>query len=216
MNAADVIAFTADADVLCPDCAEEIYGAAACGHCPDCGRYLYPAADTGECGQCGRDYSRDRLADNEGNEVHPVFADQAGEYTESGLYCGHCHEEILEPEPPPGPECTHCGADLDPDDDPHEIPGDGLLCEGCYRDALPRIQGSNWLALSVLDWHGGQWSPSYAVGSSWHAMREVPVPLAWEAHRELVRVPGADKVAAALAELLDGSGFAAGGEPWTE
>jgi hypothetical protein len=213
MNAADIIAFTADADCYCPDCAAAIYGAAACGHCPDCGEYLYPAADRGECERCGRDYSGDRLTDNEGNEVHPIFAESIGDYTEAGLYCGHCREEIVEPEPPPRSECAHCATELEPDDDPHRIAGDGLLCEECYRDAIPRIQGSNWLALSILDWHGGQGSPSYAVGSTWHALREVPITLAWEAHRELVRVPGADKVAAALAQFLDGSGYPPGGEP---
>ena len=99
MNAADIIAFTADADVLCPDCTREIYGAAACGRCPDCGHCLFPAVDSGECRHCGRSYARDRLTDNEGNEVHPIFAESWGEWTREGLHCGHCRREIVEREP---------------------------------------------------------------------------------------------------------------------
>ena len=41
------------------------------------------------------------------------------------------------------------------------------------------------LALSILEWHGGQTAPSYAVGSSGFAGRCVAKPLVKEAAREL-------------------------------
>lgn len=95
MNAADVIAFTADADTWCPDCAREVYGAAACGRCPECNSFLYPAVDRGVCEHCERDYSADNLTDNERNEVYPIFADSWSSWEDSGLYCRKCHEEII-------------------------------------------------------------------------------------------------------------------------
>src|SRR5262249_29614089 len=143
---------------------------------------------------------KEGLEDREGNPIHPVFDwDEVGP---EGLYCGDCFEEIVEP------RCGECGSGLGQD-------GQCLHCvpEGEDEDIEPAlIQGSNWLALSILDWHGGQWSPSYAVGSSWLALREVPLLVAWEAVRELRRVPGAEKVAADLAEFLEGSGYLESGE----
>lgn len=41
------------------------------------------------------------------------------------------------------------------------------------------------LALKLLDWHGGQWSPLYSVGSSWLAGRDVPSDVIQEAIQEL-------------------------------
>jgi hypothetical protein len=41
------------------------------------------------------------------------------------------------------------------------------------------------LALKVLDWHGGQWYPTYAVGSSGLAGRCVSKQLLFEASNEL-------------------------------
>jgi hypothetical protein len=41
MNSADVIAYVADADVVCPDCAKELYGLAAMGICRECKKRGY-------------------------------------------------------------------------------------------------------------------------------------------------------------------------------
>lgn len=225
MNATDIIAYAADADTYCPDCAREIYGAAALGECPDCGGFMSnPAHGEFLCVDCQNAFHG--ALDGEGNEVHPVFADSWSEFEESGLFCGQCGEEII-----PAAEaeeevrkCAYCGQELPSEEEgeegvdwfPRGHSGDGPLCPECYRDDLPTIQGSNWLALSLLDWHGGQGSPSYGVGSCWHALREVPVPLAWEAYRELLRVPGAQKVAFALGSFLEGSGYPEGREPWAD
>lgn len=37
-----------------------------------------------------------------------------------------------------------------------------------------QITGSKRLGLRVLDWHGGQFTPTYAVGSSFYAGHSVP------------------------------------------
>lgn len=41
------------------------------------------------------------------------------------------------------------------------------------------------LALELMDWHGGQGSAAYAVGSSWHAGKKVDTDLVREAADEL-------------------------------
>jgi len=46
---------------------------------------------------------------------------------------------------------------------------------------------SRELALAMLDWHGGQNDPIYAVGSSWLAGRSVPSNLVEDAISNLVR-----------------------------
>ena len=97
MNAADIIAYTADADAYCPGCAEKLYGILALAQCPECGHYLYPGSDNGVCRYCEFEYGS-IPTDNEGNEVHPIFCDNMGEWAESGLSCGHCHEVIVEKE----------------------------------------------------------------------------------------------------------------------
>ncbi len=95
MNAADVIAYTADAAAYCPGCAREIYGPARLGECPDCGRYLaFPRHGEGECHYCGW-AGKDLLVDGEGNEVHPVFAEE--EWAE-GLWCSQCGDVVVEPD----------------------------------------------------------------------------------------------------------------------
>src|SRR5215470_9501367 len=121
-------------------------------HCPSCARKRFGNPN------------KQGLEDSEGNPIHPVFDwDEVGP---EGLYCGDCFEEIVEP------YCLGCGSRLEPD-------GECLHCapEGEDHEEPALIRGSNWLALQVLEWHGGQWSPSYALGSSWHAMKEVPVSL---------------------------------------
>ena len=212
MKSFDIIAYTADADTWCPDCAEKAYGKAALGRCPECGDYLGNPGNRYECG-CG--FQTDGIpTDGEGNEVHPVFCEDEWQFEDSGLYCGACGEEII---PRPKPECEWCGETVPSDADLLEWPNGDKVCQECYqheRDTECVIQGSVWLAHRILEWHGGQWSPTYAVGSSWVALREVPVALAWDAERELERV-GASDVARSLAELLDGSGFPEGGEPWS-
>lgn len=210
MKCFDVIAYTADADTWCPECALKTYGARALGRCPECDSCWIDAA--GIC-DCGHDASGDPVTDSEGNEVHPVFAQDDWQFEDSGLHCGACGEEII---PAPVPECEWCGEKLSREEDLREWPNGDKVCPECYRqerDSECVIQGSAWLAQRVLEWHGGQWSPTYAVGSSWLALREVPVALAWDAQRELSRVGAAD-VAQSLAELLEGSGFPEGGEPW--
>ncbi|MBN1444425.1 MAG: hypothetical protein JXA90_17060 [Planctomycetes bacterium] len=211
MKAFDIIAYSADADTWCPECAEEAYGKAALGICPECGSFLSWNGSECVCCHCGLEFGR-IPTDSEGNEVHPIFASDEWQFEESGLHCHKCGEEIV---PAPKPKCDWCGEEVDREEDLREWPGGDRVCEECYRAELPEVQGSNWLAHRILDWHGGQWSPSYAVGSSWLALREVPVSLAWEAERELFRSGAAD-VAQALAEFLDGSGFPEGGEPWAE
>ena len=41
------------------------------------------------------------------------------------------------------------------------------------------------LALKLLEWHGGQWSPLYSVGSTWLAGKEVPPNIIEDAIKEL-------------------------------
>lgn len=50
--------------------------------------------------------------------------------------------------------------------------------------ALDRKQ----LALKLLDWHGGQWSGLYAVGSSWYTGHEVPMEEVQRADMELEKL----------------------------
>jgi len=95
MNAADIIAFTADADTWCPKCAREVYGDVACGRCPNCHYYLFPAIDFGLCQHCEYDYGKQKQTDREGNMIHPVFATSWSEWAGSGLYCCKCHDEII-------------------------------------------------------------------------------------------------------------------------
>ncbi len=68
MKAWDILGYTADADIYCPDCAERRYG-------PD----------------------REGRLDREGNEVRPIFASDSSEWSESGAYCGDCGRELVEP-----------------------------------------------------------------------------------------------------------------------
>jgi hypothetical protein len=58
-----------------------------------------------------------RALDNEGNEVSPVFAGEAGNFPE-GLACGRCKGEIIEAysEEPAEDEYYYFG-DVDEDDD---------------------------------------------------------------------------------------------------
>lgn len=184
MNSADVIAYTADADCYCPRCTVHLYGTEQ-----------HPLVHHDNH---GREHADGRRHDNEGNEVHPVFADSWGEWADTGLYCGHCREEIIPP------YCQECGDELQDGPCPNCTAADD---DEDDEDEPATIQGSNWLALEILAWHGGQSSATYRVGSTWHALREVPVSLAWEACRELRRVPGAEKVAAALEVFLEGSGY---------
>ena len=41
------------------------------------------------------------------------------------------------------------------------------------------------IALKLLEWHGGQWSPLYSVGSTWLAGKEVPPDIIEDAIKEL-------------------------------
>jgi hypothetical protein len=91
MNAADIIAFTADADLLCPACAERIYGASACGRCPQCRSFLFPLADDLACFSCGRDYGSDIMLDHEGDPLWPVFVETG---LPSGSTCHKCRKEL--------------------------------------------------------------------------------------------------------------------------
>lgn len=50
------------------------------------------------------------------------------------------------------------------------------------------VRISRALALKVLDWHGGQSTPTYAVGSSGFAGRCIPKPLLRRASWELRNV----------------------------
>ena len=74
MHACTIIGWTADAALICCDCAERTYPAKfhACGEAAT----LF---DPGwhDCGETGADGSPCRAVavDGEGNEVHPVFAD---------------------------------------------------------------------------------------------------------------------------------------------
>jgi len=85
-----IIAYTADADVLCPDCASKTYGVAALGVCPSCHHYLgFPRHGYGICPDC--QWESGGLTDGEGNEVHPIFFLDSPEF---GLCCGQCREEL--------------------------------------------------------------------------------------------------------------------------
>ena len=90
MKSCDVVGYTADATVWCPDCAFDRYGSAACGLCPECGEFIYPEA-TDVCLECGYDYSKDSTTDREGNPVHAVFA---GDEWEFQPCCAGCWERI--------------------------------------------------------------------------------------------------------------------------
>lgn len=50
-----------------------------------------------------------------------------------------------------------------------------------------QITGSKRLGLRVLDWHVGQFTPTYAVGSSFYAGNTVPEDTVKSAIRELRR-----------------------------
>lgn len=78
MMAFDILAWTADADMYCPGCAAD----------------LYPGLDEGTA------------RDAEGNEPHPVFADQEDEIT--GDCCGSCHEPLVEVEEGGIATCPAC------------------------------------------------------------------------------------------------------------
>jgi hypothetical protein len=91
MNATDVIGYTANASVWCPECAKNKYGAAACGICPKCDAYIYPIA-LDICLECGFDYSGCNMTDDEGNPVCAIFAMDEWYYR---------------------PCCCHCGAEID-------------------------------------------------------------------------------------------------------
>lgn len=48
-----------------------------------------------------------------------------------------------------------------------------------------QIEGSKRLGLRVLDWHGGQFTPTYAAGSSFYAGHSVPEETVKSAIHEL-------------------------------
>jgi len=50
---------------------------------------------------------------------------------------------------------------------------------------LQQQNGKKELALKLLEWHGGQWSPLYSVGSTWLAGKDVPSEIIYEAIEEL-------------------------------
>ena len=85
-----VIAYTYDADAHCTVCAQDYSNA----------RGVLTLEEIDD----NADYNRDDydehgirydLTDTEGNTVHPVFS--TDDTPIEGLYCGNCHDEILEP-----------------------------------------------------------------------------------------------------------------------
>lgn len=68
----------------------------------------------------------------------------------------------------------------------------------------PTVRGPSWLALKLLEYHGGQTDPIYACGSSWHAGKEVPVSVVRDAMDNLdLGVEEEQKLYDACEELLD-------------
>ena len=53
------------------------------------------------------------------------------------------------------------------------------------KTAQYKNRGRKELALELLEWHGGQWSPLYSVGSSWFAGKDVPNNIIEDAILEL-------------------------------
>lgn len=96
MKGFDVIAYTADADIWCPDCAEKAYGIGALGICPECRSFTSTPRHGEFVCRCGWTGSGKRFLDNEGNEVHPIFA--SNEHDPAGEHCGVCGREVWEPE----------------------------------------------------------------------------------------------------------------------
>ena len=96
MGRNDPIAYTADADIYCPKCAETKYRCAALGFCPECGAHIYPAKKM-ECLGCGLPFTQKDLDDHEGNEVQPIFPWDSSEFPD-GISCAGCEEIIVEPE----------------------------------------------------------------------------------------------------------------------
>ncbi len=104
MNATDVIAYAADADYYCEDCAAETYGPDY--SCETCGQtwagftpdpHYAHSATSASC--VGSKEPTDR-EDSEGNQVHPVFgSDEWWEPSEDGrqvLACSRCGVELDE------------------------------------------------------------------------------------------------------------------------
>lgn len=79
MKAWEIIAWTYEADIHCPDCARKRFG---------------DAIDNGS----DADHDGPPPTDNEGNEVHPMFA--SDETDPQGETCGTCGAEISEPAEP--------------------------------------------------------------------------------------------------------------------
>jgi len=71
MRAYDVLGYAYDADLHCPNCGYARFGARL-------------------------DDDTNPPQDNEGNNVHPLFA--GDEYDPAGEYCGDCGAEIVEPD----------------------------------------------------------------------------------------------------------------------
>ena len=90
MNAIEIVGYTGDASVWCPDCAIEKYGHVACGLCPNCGAFISSITqDT--CYDCCYDYADHPTTDEDGNPVHPVFACDEWDYQP---HCDGCGDEI--------------------------------------------------------------------------------------------------------------------------
>ena len=82
MKSYDIIGWTFEADY----------------HCDTCTMKRFP--------ELGED-SDATVEDREGNEIYPLFcADVDGEMLETGVYCGDCGAELVEPEPEEEPETT--------------------------------------------------------------------------------------------------------------
>ena len=96
MHACDILGYTADADVYCPDCAEELYGVAALGKCPGCGRFTRTEQHgMFVCDHCGWKTDAPCL-DGDRNEVHPIFADGDALEFASRNSCSVCHDPLLD------------------------------------------------------------------------------------------------------------------------
>lgn len=54
-----------------------------------------------------------------------------------------------------------------------------------YKNIFANTDNRKELALKLMDWHGGQFSPLYSVGSSWLAGKDVPNNIIEEAIKEL-------------------------------
>jgi hypothetical protein len=85
MNCADIIGYTADADVWCESCAAKAYP----GKFSVCGK---PGVltDPGWCPDCGDNGCHVEAFDHEGNEVHPIFGGDEFEQSEYCCGCGAC------------------------------------------------------------------------------------------------------------------------------